>query len=90
MYAVASKVVVDRYVRGFNLWPWDKLFLRIVALARVTWLCVRGLGRLTILRLPACVSTFEAYVKSLRSREGLVRSVKTVWVRSFWRFPHSL
>ena len=33
---------------------------------------------ITILRLPACVSTFEAYVESLRSREGLVRSVRTV------------
>lgn len=32
---------------------------------------------LTILRLPACVSTFEAYVESLRSREGLVRTVMT-------------
>ena len=53
-------------------------FFRIgAALAKVTWLCVRGLGRLTILRLPACVSTFEAYVESLRSREGLVRSVRT-------------
>jgi len=54
-------------------------FFRIgAALAKVTWLCVRGLGRLTILRLPACVSTFEAYVESLRSREGLVRTVRTV------------
>ena len=33
---------------------------------------------ITILRLPACVSTFEAYVESLRSREGLVRTVRTV------------
>ena len=36
----------------------------VAALARVTWLCVRGLGRLTILRLPACVSNLDFALKS--------------------------
>ena len=41
----------------------------LVALAKVTWLCVRGLGRLTILRLPACVSTLDFALKSYGPEE---------------------
>ena len=44
--------------RGFSWTP------GVAALARVTWLCVRGLGRLTILRLPACVSNLDFALKS--------------------------
>ena len=47
-----------------------------VALARVTWLCVRGLGGLPSYDFPLACPNFVC-VADLRSREGFVRSVRT-------------